>query len=99
MTAAEVDTDVDTDLDVVEVDVVAAGVRGRIAEVLGVSPDDLADRTDLVAEHAVDSLDVMEIGARLEKTFAVRLQVEDLIGIRRVGDVVALVRRHVQDRP
>jgi acyl carrier protein len=74
---------------------VLEGVTDRIAGVLGVPSDSLSEATDLVADCAVDSLDVMEIGTRLEKTFDIRFSLHDLVGTRRIGDVVELVVQHL----
>ncbi|MEV7013782.1 acyl carrier protein [Streptosporangium sp. NPDC051022] len=63
----------------------------KVAEVLGVDRAEIGEQTDLGAEYAVDSLELMEIGARLERALGVRMQIEDLLEMKNIGHAVDLV--------
>lgn len=66
-------------------------VHGTIADVLGVEPGTLNGDTNLLVELQVDSLELMEIGTRLETALNTRLDVRDLSGIRTVNQAVDLI--------
>jgi acyl carrier protein len=68
-------------------------VAAEVATVLGEDPSELTDGTDLRERYDIDSLEVMEIGTRLEGVFAVRLDLAELAGLRTVGDIVDLMTR------
>lgn len=70
-------------------------VRDKIAGVLGVPAAEVTETTDLRDEYQVDSLELMEMGARLETAFGVRLQVEDLEDMINVGHVVDVLARRL----
>lgn len=63
----------------------------KIADVLGVDASEVTEKTDLRRDFEVDSLELMEMGARLEQAFGIRLQVEDLVKMDTVGDAVTLL--------
>ncbi|MEV6236547.1 acyl carrier protein [Lentzea sp. NPDC051838] len=63
----------------------------KIADVLGVDATEVTEKTDLRRDFEVDSLELMEMGARLEQAFGIRLQVEDLVKMDTVGDAVTLL--------
>ncbi|MGW1836072.1 acyl carrier protein [Streptomyces sp. BBFR2] len=69
----------------------ARTVRAAIADVLGTAPDDITDDTDLEADHGVDSLELMAIGAQLERALGVQISPEDLIRAENVGHAIALL--------
>jgi acyl carrier protein len=64
-------------------------VTTNVATVLGVAPDSLAPATDLSVEYAIDSLELMEIGARIERALGIRLRVDDLAEFRTIEQGVA----------
>jgi acyl carrier protein len=71
---------------------VALVVRTAIAEVLAVEPDEIEETTNLEVDFRIDSLELMEIGTRLESMLDVRIPVETLVRIRTVGQAVDLLR-------
>ncbi|WP_329456161.1 acyl carrier protein [Streptomyces sp. NBC_01497] len=66
-------------------------VRTAISGVLGVEPEDIDDATDLLDDYGIDSLELMEVGARLEKTLAMKIPVSDLTSARTVGHAIDLL--------
>lgn len=73
-------------------------VRRTIGEVIGVSGAHLHDEVNLRTDHAVDSLELMEIAERLESACRVRLQAEEVIGVVRVGDLIKIVSQQLDGR-
>ncbi|MGY5128289.1 acyl carrier protein [Streptomyces nigrescens] len=69
----------------------ATVVRETVAEVLGTTPDAIVASTDLRAEYGIDSLELMAIGAQLERALNVQISAEDLMGADTVGQAVELL--------
>ncbi|GAA3029660.1 hypothetical protein VR41_03375 [Streptomyces sp. NRRL B-1568] len=76
----------------------AAAVRATIADVLGTTPDAITDSTDLEAEHGIDSLELMAIGAQLERALGVQIAPEDLVRADNVGHAIALLTERAVGR-
>ncbi|SNY82405.1 acyl carrier protein [Nocardia amikacinitolerans] len=70
----------------------AARVR-RLVQAMAPEPlADLADEHRLVEDLGFDSLRLMELTLALERAFELpRQRPQDLVGVRRVGEVIALV--------
>ncbi|WP_045692220.1 acyl carrier protein [Streptomyces rubellomurinus] len=66
-------------------------VRTTISDVLGTEVEEVHERTSLVADHGIDSLELMEIGSRLERALALRIEVEDLTRAEDVGQAIDLL--------
>ncbi len=75
----------------------AVTVRTVISDVLGTEPDELQERTSLADDYGVDSLELMEIGARLERTLHLRIDPDDLLSARDVGHAVDLLHTRLAD--
>ncbi|MDX2391463.1 MULTISPECIES: acyl carrier protein [unclassified Streptomyces] len=73
-------------------------VRETVADVLGTAPDVIVESTDLRAEYGIDSLEMMSIGAQLERALNVRIAAEDLMRSETVGQAVALLAERLADR-
>ncbi|MFR9721950.1 acyl carrier protein [Streptomyces sp. MS19] len=69
----------------------ARTVREAVADVLGTEPDDIRESTDLAGDFGIDSLELMDIGARLESALRTRIPVDDLTGAATVGHAVDLL--------
>ncbi|MFF7845696.1 acyl carrier protein [Streptomyces ossamyceticus] len=76
----------------------SAVVRETIAEVLGITPDAIVDSTDLRTEYGIDSLELMAIGAQLERVLNVPISAEDLMGADTVGQAVELLAQRKTGR-
>ncbi|GAB2521920.1 acyl carrier protein [Nocardiopsis aegyptia] len=72
-------------------------VRECVAQVIGVTADEITRETDLRVDYEVDSLELMEIGTRLEGALGTRIDAEDLMGMENVGDAVDLIGKHLQE--
>ncbi|HET8658831.1 MAG TPA: acyl carrier protein [Micromonosporaceae bacterium] len=70
-------------------------VRGKVAEVLGVETEEITEDTNLETDHGIDSLELMEIGTRLEVALDVRIQLTDLVQIHTVGQAVEALSARV----
>ncbi|GAU71073.1 putative acyl carrier protein [Streptomyces sp. NBRC 110611] len=66
-------------------------VRATIADVLGTTPDAITDSTALEADHGIDSLELMAIGAQLERALGVQIVPEDLLRADTVGHAIDLL--------
>lgn len=65
----------------------ARTVTEVIADVLGTEPELVPERASLL-DYGVDSLELMEIGARLERALNLRLDPQDLTEARSVGQAI-----------
>ncbi|WP_405859179.1 acyl carrier protein [Streptomyces sp. NBC_01515] len=70
-------------------------VRTAVSDVLGTEVDDIDETTDLGNDFGIDSLELMDVGARLENVLRVKIQVSDLLEARTVGDAVDLLERRM----
>jgi len=76
-------------------DALRAIVHARVAEVLGVAVEEITDGTHLGEEYGIDSLELLEIGARVEKDLNIRIRVDDLVLAETVGHAVELLGAHL----
>ncbi|MEV7778400.1 acyl carrier protein [Kitasatospora sp. NPDC088351] len=67
-------------------------VRTTISDVLGTEVEEVHERTSLLADYGIDSLELMEIGARLERALKLRIEVADLTAAQNVGQAIDLLR-------
>lgn len=74
-------------------DDVLALVQRQASDVLGIPVEELAPDTDLLLEHSVDSLELMEIGTRLETRLGVRIDPVRLKDARTIGEVAAYLNQ------
>ncbi|MER8184402.1 acyl carrier protein [Kitasatospora sp. NPDC094015] len=73
-------------------------VRTTISDVLGTGTEEVREQTSLSADHDIDSLELMEIGARLERSLQVRIEVEDLTAAQTVGQAIDLLAARAGER-
>lgn len=76
---------------------IALLVRTQVAAVVGAPVEAIEESTDLRADYAVDSLELMEIGSRLENAVGVRVAPTDLLDLQNVGHAIDLLHRHLGD--
>ncbi|MEU1628571.1 acyl carrier protein [Streptomyces sp. NPDC020096] len=69
----------------------AAAARASIAEVLGTEPDAIKDSTDLQSEYDIDSLELMAVGAQLERSLDIQIEVDDLLRAETVGQAIDML--------
>lgn len=70
----------------------AEKVRRLVTAMAPQTPDTLADSDRLIEDLGFESLRLMELTVALERAFGLpRYRPEQLIGVRRVGEVIALV--------
>ncbi|GAA2149038.1 hypothetical protein GCM10009760_41790 [Kitasatospora kazusensis] len=70
---------------------IAVMVRTVISDVLGTEPGEVHERTSLAVDYGIDSLELMEIGARLERTLQLRIELRDLTEAQDVGHAIDLL--------
>ncbi|MCB1005622.1 MAG: acyl carrier protein [Acidimicrobiales bacterium] len=68
-------------------------LRGRILEILDVDPDLVTPDARLSDTLEADSVDLIEIGGYLERTFDVELPEREIYDLETVQDFVELVAR------
>jgi acyl carrier protein len=66
-------------------------IRQVVALVLEVDPDTIGDHTDFILELGADSLSVIEMMARLETAFNVRIDQSQLAGMTSIAAIVDIV--------
>ncbi|MBQ7063932.1 MAG: acyl carrier protein [Firmicutes bacterium] len=69
-------------------------VQDIVADVLSVDPDDITMDAELSSELEADSLDVIDIVTQIENEFEISIPNEDLMEMRKVGDLVNYVEEH-----
>jgi acyl carrier protein len=61
-------------------------------------PYDLADDREIREGLGLDSVDVVGLVMRVEREFRIRLSMEDLQGVRTVGDLLDLLQAKLDER-
>ena len=59
-------------------DGVFEGVRDCLVEALGVAPDSILEESRIIADLGADSLDLLDIMFRLERSFGIRISPRDI---------------------
>ncbi|WP_405093792.1 acyl carrier protein [Micromonospora sp. NBC_01392] len=72
-------------------------VRHEVAAVLGIDPTELAGDEPFVRTYKVDSLELTEMGVRLERSLGRRLPVQTLRDIVSVDDFVRVLTEHLRE--
>jgi acyl carrier protein len=70
-------------------------VRETIGVVVGVPADEVGADIGLAAEYDLDSLELMEIGTRLESALDVRIEPAELKNAATAADVSAYLQRRL----
>jgi acyl carrier protein len=74
-------------------------VSGTVTEIvaaeLGRSPEDLSPNTDLRAVEGADSIKVLRIIAKIEQSYDIELEDDEIFGLTTIDEVVALVDRAI----
>jgi acyl carrier protein len=69
-------------------------LRGMVAEVLELEPEELADDGDFTNDYNADSLRAIEILARIDKRYRVEIPQSELPTLRTLSAVHAAIVRH-----
>ncbi|MFD7500876.1 acyl carrier protein [Streptomyces sp. NPDC001700] len=64
-----------------------------VAEILGRPVDGLSPDADLRGVEGADSIKVVRIIAKIEQTFDIELEDDEIFGVNTIGEVVALVEK------
>jgi acyl carrier protein len=70
-------------------------VRGTMQELFEVAPEAIKPETKLIEDLELDSIDAIDLAARVEEITRSRLPEESLRSLRTVDDVVTLVHEAV----
>ena len=73
-------------------DTIPSRVEQIIHQHIG-SEDELSPETDLLNDLAIDSLELVEVGLKIEKQFGKKLPITDLRGCITVGELIQLVQQ------
>ncbi|MEU9129334.1 acyl carrier protein [Kitasatospora sp. NPDC048540] len=73
-------------------------VRTVISDVLGTEAEEVREQTSLEVDYGIDSLELMEVGARLERSLRLRIEVEDLTAAQTVGQAIDLLQARTAGR-
>lgn len=66
-------------------------IKKLIAEQLCISPDDISDDADIVADLGADSLDIVEMLMTLEDEFGVKIEDDKVNKIRSVNAICEIL--------
>ncbi|CAL2069238.1 Carrier domain-containing protein [Streptomyces murinus] len=72
-------------------------LRTVVSDVIGTEPEELHGGTSLVDDFGIDSLELMEIGSRLESALGLRIQVGDLTAAETLGEAVDLLETRLAE--
>lgn len=70
-----------------------SGVRAIVAEILALGPDEIDDSADLFDRYQADSLNLIEIVAKVEKQYRVVLPLDELPQARTISALYGLLTR------
>jgi len=73
-------------------------VSGTLEEMFQIDPKSINMETRLVEDLDLDSIDAIDLAARLQEYTGKRLAEDDLLGIRTVSDIVNLIERMVSTK-
>lgn len=74
---------------------VATTVTEIVAAELGRAPETLRGDTDLRAVEGADSIKVLRMIAKIEQTYGIELEDDDIFGLATIDEVVAVVDKAV----
>jgi acyl carrier protein len=74
-------------------------VLNILADILAIDCSELTDDTDLVEDLGIESIELVNIVAAIEERMAVALDVRQLMNVRTLHQVVALVASSQPKRP
>jgi acyl carrier protein len=66
-----------------------------VATALGRSPEDLRPDTDLRTVEGADSIKVLRMIAKIEQTYDIELEDDEVFGLDTIGEVVDVVGRAI----
>lgn len=66
-------------------------LRGVVADVLDVEPELITNDVDFIDDLGVDSLVALELAVTLERHFKIRIESNEIVDVRTMADVVALM--------
>ncbi|MFH8337146.1 acyl carrier protein [Streptomyces sp. AM6-12] len=72
-------------------------LRTVVCDVVGTEPEDLHDTTRLADDFGIDSLELMEIGSRLETALGLPIAVRDLTAAETLGQAVDLLEARLAE--
>lgn len=78
---------------------IGALVRAKAADVIGVPVEQISDTTDLAVDFGIDSLELLEIGARVERALGTRISADDLVRARTIGEAIELLTARLHETP
>ncbi|MCH3999711.1 MAG: acyl carrier protein [Lachnospiraceae bacterium] len=73
-------------------------LKGVIADVLNVDPDEITEETTFEDDLGADSLDLYQIKLGLEEAFGTTIPDEKVAGIKTVGEALALIKGESQNK-
>lgn len=65
-----------------------------IAETLDVDPDTISEKTNLVNDLEVESLDLVDLVAAFEEKIGIEIPDKDIKNLQTVGDVIKYAEKH-----
>ncbi len=65
-----------------------------IAKTLDINPKDINEKTNLVKDLEVESLDLVDLVAAFEDEFGIEIADKDIKNIQTVGDIIKYAEEH-----
>ena len=79
-------------------DSITSSVEQIIRQQIGTN-DELSLETDLLNDLAIDSLELVELGLKIEKKFGQKLPIAELRGCATIGELIELTRQVTSAEP
>jgi acyl carrier protein len=72
-------------------------IRGFVCQELKVTPDQVADTTDILELSGSESIKLLRIVARIERQYDIELEDEQVFGVRTIQQMVDVVHKLLPD--
>jgi len=66
-------------------------ISDLLAKQLGIAKESITLESEIIKDLGADSLDIVEMLMGLEEEFGIEVSEEEAVGLRTVGDIVAVI--------
>lgn len=71
-------------------------LQNMISEQLNLSADTVTRESEIIKDLGADSLDIVEMLMNCESTFNIKINDEDVDGLKTIGDVVDFIEKNMK---
>lgn len=69
-------------------------IRKIICEFIDIAPEEINENTDIRADLALNSLELVNLAVEVEEEFDVTIPDKEAMGIHTVGDIMDIVKKY-----